>query len=237
MEVYSTEEEQIKALKDWWSENGTSIIVGVVIGVGGFFGYNWWKSENIAKQQQGSNEYQTFTQIDAANEQESFISAANQIKADYADSGYAILAALHLAKKQVDNNDYAAAEKELNWVVTQTEGHDLQPLMKIRLARVLNAQQKYQQAETLLTSITAESYAGLKQQVLGDTYLLMGDKVKARSAYATAKESTESYIAKNELEMLVNDLASYESEAVKADDAAAPTEESTTQQSTDKQES
>lgn len=237
MEVYSTEEEQIKALKDWWSENGTSIIVGVVIGVGGFFGYNWWKNENIAKQQLASNEYQAFTKIDAATDQESFVSTANQIKADYADSGYAILAALHLAKKQVDNSDYAAAEKELSWVVTQTEGHDLQPLMKIRLARVLNAQQKYQQAETLLTSINAESYAGLKQQVLGDTYLLMGDKVKARSAYATAKESTESYIAKNELEMLVNDLASYESEVVKTEKAATSTDESANQPSSDKQES
>ena len=37
-----TEEQQIAALKKWWSENSTSIIVGVALGLAGVFGGKAW---------------------------------------------------------------------------------------------------------------------------------------------------------------------------------------------------
>ncbi len=202
---YETEEQQIKALKEWWSENGTSILVGIVIGIGGFFGYNWWQDQQQAKREQASDSFNALIAKDAGSEE--FVTAANEIKQAYSDSGYALLAALHLAKQQVLNGDFAAAEKELRYVVEQTSGHELQPLMKIRLARVLNAADKHDEAQTLLTSIDAAAFEGLKQQVLGDTLLAKGDKDGARMAYIAAKEASESYMAKNELDKMINDLA------------------------------
>ncbi len=207
MDIYNTEEQQIKALKDWWSENGTSIIVGIVIGVSGFFGYNWWQDSVRLKQEGASNAYAAFIEINAKENADQFIEAANKVKQEHKDTGYALLASLHLAKQFVLKDDFAGAEKELRWATEQTAGSDLQAIMKVRLARVLNAQEKYQDAAGLLQGITGEAYKGLIQQVLGDTYLLMGEAEKARTAYLIAKESTDSYIAKNELEMLVNDLA------------------------------
>ncbi len=227
---YNTEEQQIKALKDWWSENGTSIIVGIVIGVGGFWGYNWWQDKTVATQEAASNSYQSLVDIDAKENSEQFVTAANTIKEEYADTGYAILAALHLAKQHVDNGEFAKAQEQLEWTVKQTQGQKLQPLMKIRLARVLNAQQKFDEALAQLNSIQDEAYAGVKQQVLGDTYLLKGDQDRARLAYETAKQSTESYSAKNELEMKVNDLAPTTKIASETDAEAVETESSETQQ-------
>ncbi|MDH5355953.1 MAG: tetratricopeptide repeat protein, partial [Gammaproteobacteria bacterium] len=34
-----TDEEQVEKLKKWWQENGRSVIAGIIIGVGGLFGY------------------------------------------------------------------------------------------------------------------------------------------------------------------------------------------------------
>jgi len=31
LDVYSTEEEQVEAIKKWWNENGKSIIAGIII--------------------------------------------------------------------------------------------------------------------------------------------------------------------------------------------------------------
>ncbi|MEW8396328.1 MAG: tetratricopeptide repeat protein, partial [Candidatus Thiodiazotropha sp.] len=39
MSEYQTEEEQVEAIKRWWKENGTSVIAGLVIGLGGIFGW------------------------------------------------------------------------------------------------------------------------------------------------------------------------------------------------------
>ena len=38
-----TEEEQVEKLKAWLKENGLSIVMGIVIGVGGIGGYNYWQ--------------------------------------------------------------------------------------------------------------------------------------------------------------------------------------------------
>ena len=35
-----TEEEQVAKLKAWFKENGLSIVLGIIIGVGGIGGYN-----------------------------------------------------------------------------------------------------------------------------------------------------------------------------------------------------
>ena len=46
--AYSIEEEQeINQLKDWWKENGKTIIVAFILGVGGMFGCRYWQAHNM----------------------------------------------------------------------------------------------------------------------------------------------------------------------------------------------
>ena len=37
MEIYNSEEQQVEAIKRFWKENGTAIIAGVVLGLGGLY--------------------------------------------------------------------------------------------------------------------------------------------------------------------------------------------------------
>ena len=37
-----TDEEQVEKLKAWLKENGLSIVLGIIIGVGGIAGFNYW---------------------------------------------------------------------------------------------------------------------------------------------------------------------------------------------------
>ena len=39
-----TEEEQVEALKKWWDDNGTQLLVGIVVVLAGVFGYRTWES-------------------------------------------------------------------------------------------------------------------------------------------------------------------------------------------------
>ena len=43
MADYENEDEQLRAIKEWWNENGRSVVAGVVIGVAGLGGgyLNW----------------------------------------------------------------------------------------------------------------------------------------------------------------------------------------------------
>ena len=42
MSDHLTDEEQVEKVKAWLKENGTSIVAGVVIGLGGIFGWQFW---------------------------------------------------------------------------------------------------------------------------------------------------------------------------------------------------
>ena len=37
-----TEEQQIDALKEWWKQNGSAAVIGVVLGVGSLVGWKGW---------------------------------------------------------------------------------------------------------------------------------------------------------------------------------------------------
>ena len=44
MEVYTTENEQVDALRRFFAENGKALAVGVVLGIGALVGWRYWQS-------------------------------------------------------------------------------------------------------------------------------------------------------------------------------------------------
>jgi len=42
VDVYSTEEQQIEAIKKWWQTNGNSVLIGIVLAIAAVFGYHSW---------------------------------------------------------------------------------------------------------------------------------------------------------------------------------------------------
>ena len=43
MEVYTTENEQVDALRRFFAENGKALAVGVVLGIGALVGWRYWQ--------------------------------------------------------------------------------------------------------------------------------------------------------------------------------------------------
>ena len=53
-----TDEQQAELVKNWWRENGLFLVGGLVIGVGGLFGWQAWQSNQIVTAQEASNAFQ-----------------------------------------------------------------------------------------------------------------------------------------------------------------------------------
>ena len=62
MEPYSTEEEQLEALRRWWNENGRSTLTAVLFAVAAGFGWQAWKANEVQQHEQASDVYQTLVQ-------------------------------------------------------------------------------------------------------------------------------------------------------------------------------
>ncbi len=190
MEVYSTEEQQVEAIKKFWQENGTNIIVGAVLGFGGFGGWNWYKDKQIEEKEAASAQYEEF--VTAAVEQGANSDSLNQdlakFTAAHGDSGYNIFVQLVAAKQAVTDGKFEQAEKNLAAAVKQTEDESLKSLILVRQARVQVQLAKYDAALSTLGSVTNEAFAATASELKGDVYLAQGNSDKARTEYQAAAD-------------------------------------------------
>ena len=44
VDIYTTEEQQLDAFRQWWKDNGRAVIIGAVLGLGGLYGWRYWQS-------------------------------------------------------------------------------------------------------------------------------------------------------------------------------------------------
>lgn len=185
MEIYSTEEQQVEAIKSFWSKYGNAIIGGVVIGLASIYGWNWYQSNQQAEQETQSLAYQDATaNLSAANSEQvqTFIESE-------AGSGYASLAALQLAKSFVEADELTQAATQLKWVADNSNDPALVDLATYRLARVLIASGDSEQALALVQQPETTAFTAQFSELKGDILLEKGDESAARSAYQTAADN------------------------------------------------
>ncbi|MDN3653390.1 tetratricopeptide repeat protein [Thalassotalea ponticola] len=205
MEAYQTEEQQVEAIKSFWRENGNSLIAGLVIGLGGFVGWNYYQDNQLQEQYQAAYDYQQ-TMDAFASKQQDFRTQTQAFIDNNSDKVYATFAAFALAQDAVEHQDYAEAAKQLQVAINATESDNLKAIGNLRLARVQVQQGEYQAALTTLNAITLASFVASVEEVKGDAYLLQGDKAQARAAYQAAADAG-GLQASPALQMKLDDLA------------------------------
>ncbi|ASD68036.1 YfgM family protein [Pseudoalteromonas piscicida] len=185
MEIYSTEEQQAEAIKRFFRENGTTIVVGAVLGLGGLYG---WKAYNQSQIDSAEAASEAYTQV---VESDDVLAKSDAFVAANADSNYAVLAAFVAAKEAIDKDDLKLAAEKLTWAADNVANAELKATALLRLARVQAAQSQYEQALATLAKPMPEAFKAQLAEIQGDIYLAQGDKDKARSAYQSALEAAK----------------------------------------------
>ncbi|AIV04657.1 MULTISPECIES: YfgM family protein [Vibrio] len=203
MELYDTEEQQVEAIKDWWKENGKAVIIGAVVGLGGLFGWRYYQDSVIQASEAASQSYTTVMNAlqtkgaDAQADIQAFIDS-NKVKE------YSVLAALQLAKVQVDAKDLSAALEQLKWAQSNTKDAALTPLISYRIARIEAEMGNFDAANAELGKVTDAAWTGRIAELRGDIALRQGDKEAAYTAYTEAQQAADASPA---LQMKLDDLA------------------------------
>jgi predicted negative regulator of RcsB-dependent stress response len=180
MERFETEEQQVEAIKGFWKENGTAIIVGVLIGLSGLFGWQLYSDKVIETKETQSMAFQSALEgIDS----EDGLSKATAFAEENPDSGYAVLTSLIAAQKSVEKSDFEAARMHLNMAVSNSPSDAIADLARIRLARVEIKLADTAGALQTLDSVVNASYNDQVQEVKGDIYVATKEFDKAKEAY------------------------------------------------------
>ncbi len=184
---YETEEQQLEAIKKWWKENSTMIIIGIVVGVGAIFGWQNYQSQSIIHTEEGSVIYeQVLINIQDPSKLNEQLTRVNRLQAEYTDTPYAGLSALLLAKQQLAAGEIEKAQQQYQWLISNARQDELKYLAKIRLSRLLLTSQQADQALVLLNESFPESFKAMVLELKGDVFLTQGKTQQAKAAYTQA---------------------------------------------------
>jgi predicted negative regulator of RcsB-dependent stress response len=205
--AYQTEEEQVEALKKWWKENGKSVLGGALIGIAILYGGKVWWDQQDRKIEMASVEYEAMMREMTQDDKTKALEIGELILGQYPDSPYADLAALAIAKVKVEADDLAAAKTQLHWALDNTDKQEIKHIARLRLARVLVAEDKYDDALQLMESVKPDEFAAAYAELKGDIYVAKGQTEQAATAYNTALQELEpGSRLRQYIEMKLNDL-------------------------------
>jgi len=183
-----TEEEQVEALKKWWKENGTAIIVGIVIGISTIVGFWKWNEYTETRALEASAMYDKFI-TEVTDKNGDVKTVYDTLKKDYEDTSYAALAALRMASTAYGNNENQKAIEHLTWAV-EHPGHDsILHIARIRLTKILVAENKLDEAEKYLKDVKEPAFDAEYAVIRGDIYSKRGNVEQARTSYQSALDS------------------------------------------------
>ena len=126
---------------------------------------------------------------------------------NYSGTPYAGLAALSLAKLALDKSDNTTAATQLRWILDNSSDAGLQHIARVRLARVLAADNKPDLALSLLNETDTSGFTTLYQEARGDILFQQGKTNEAAAEYNKALADLEMNPERRRiLEMKYNDL-------------------------------
>lgn len=227
MDEFTSEKEQIERIREWWNENGWYLIGGVVLGVAGIFGYGRYQDYVAGDAEAAAALYR---QVEAAANDDNLVDVERLLgvlRSEHEDSAYTDQAALLAARVHlVRDTDRAVAELR---DVMASEDADLATVARLRLARVLAYQEKYDEALALLDIPEPGPFAARIADIRGDIYVATDDRQAAQLAFTEALVAPGAELLdRNFVQMKLTDLTNPARAATQepAAETAVPAEQS-----------
>jgi predicted negative regulator of RcsB-dependent stress response len=209
-EEYLTDDEQLEAVKRAFTEYAPWILGGVVLGVGGWFGIQYYRSHQNVLAMQAAEQFTQMTAALQMNDPKKSLQIADGLIKNFPSSPYADQAQLTIARIDVDSGKQADAVAPLTQVMNNSKDAELKQVARLRLARVLIDQGKPDDAIKALAEGTPGSFAGRYHEVHGDALYAKKDIPGAVAEYNMALSSSDGGADAAMLELKLADLASNE---------------------------
>lgn len=192
IEGYETEEQQVDAIKQWWKDNGNTLIIGAVVGLAGLWGWRFYNESVINGQEATSQAYSDMLiKHEVQGSEPGVDSVISTFIAENSNNSYGVLASLLLAKEAVEQKDFELAKNQLMQLQTQNSYAPLNAVINLRLARVEAELALYPEALATLSLITDKSFLAQAYQLKGNIYLKQNDLEQARSALQDAINASQ----------------------------------------------
>jgi len=186
MDIYASDEEKGEEIKQWWRDNGRSVILSCVVGLAVIFSGRYWISHQQTLTSNASLTYQQVAIAIADDKMSLAEDKTQQLFSEFSSTPYAIFAAFEMAAQAVDAKDTASAKSYLEWIIGNSDLSAHTELATLRLAQLLMTEENYEQSLALIEQSESVAFASLFSELRGDVLVAQGNAADARAAYQEA---------------------------------------------------
>ncbi|MEN8641907.1 tetratricopeptide repeat protein [Pseudomonas sichuanensis] len=207
----STDDDDLAGVKDWWNRNGKPLLTGALLAGVVVMGWQTWHKYQANQSQGASALYQALleTSLTPSGQPDASKVAelSGKLKSEFGGSAYAQYGSLFVAKVAVDSGKLDDAATELKAVMDKPADATLGEIARQRLARVLAAQDKAEEALKLLDGDADKAFLASREELKGDLLVQLGRADDAHGAYEKAKAALSDDAAIGGLQLKLDDLA------------------------------
>lgn len=185
-QVHVAHDEETERLRQWWKRNGTGIIAGIVLGVGGVAGIQGWRIYENVQSEKASVLYEQMLASASAADTEGLKQSAEALLVDHPNSGYADLAQLMLARQALEAGDPPTAQGALEHILENSSDPVMQQVARVRLAVLALQAGDVERIKALAESDSTDGFVSQFQELLGDALVASGEWEAAARAYEKA---------------------------------------------------
>nr|WP_256352698.1 tetratricopeptide repeat protein [Pseudomonas sp. PDM31] len=198
-------------LKDWWSRNGKPLVTGGLLALVIVFGWQAFHKYQNNQAQGASILYQQLLETtltpDGKPDAARVADLAGKLNAEFGGSAYAQYGSLFVAKVAVDSGKLDDAASQLKAIADKPANPALGEIARQRLAQVLGAQNKADEALKLLEGDADKAFLATREELKGDLLVQLGRTEEANAAYQKAKAALSDEAAVGGLQIKLDDLA------------------------------
>ena len=187
VDEFLTDQQQADVVRKWFRENGAYVLGGLVLGLGGLFGWDQWQDYRNVQAEQASELYEELV-LAIRNDRETRADGLIlDLQNEYDQSPYLDQARLMMAKFYLDRSQFDTAANFLAKVKSESKSAEMQHIARLRLARVRLQQRKLDEALEILGDIDSRSsFSARYHDLRGDVFYAQNRPDEARGEYEAA---------------------------------------------------
>ncbi|MCP5142050.1 MAG: tetratricopeptide repeat protein [Gammaproteobacteria bacterium] len=186
VDINASNKDEAEALRDWWKENGRSVVTGVILGVAGIVGWQQWTSYEQARAEAASAQFQLLASAVDRKDSAQAEQRAESLMVEFKATPYASLAGLMIAKLKAENGDLVGAQPNLQFAIDNAPDSAIEALARARLVRVRIAAGDLAGAKAGMPEPAPPGFIAEFAELRGDIAVAEGRAADARTAYAEA---------------------------------------------------
>lgn len=185
---YETEEEQVEAIKHWWQKNGIQLLLGVLVIVLAYSGWQYWQNKQYAEAVYASSVFEALQVRSEQGKLGDVVREGLKLMEAQPESPYATGVALILAKFYMNKGEKQRAEENFQWAVEHAPDVALKTVAQLRLARFYAEQKQFDKAQATLSKVAVNQLVEAEKAnydyISAELALLQNNPAEAKAGFA-----------------------------------------------------